>query len=266
MWDFARRELQRSDGLFAWKYEPGKGVTDKNNATDGEILIASALTLGAQRWNRPEWREEAEHIANVTGRKLIKRYGGYTVLLPGEWARPSSGNPDVTLNMSYYIPMTLHLMEMLAPRHDWEEVYWDGLEIFDRYIHPPSDWSTLDENGDPSPAEGFSPKFAYDAVRIPLYLLMDGTPHPLVYQFVDGVWGPPRGEVIYPFDVYTGAPRDRFWGEAYDLIHELQHCAFTGEKVKSESFTVDTSNYFGSSLHLMAIAAIYANYPQCYPA
>jgi len=53
IWSFTKDELQRADGLFAWKFVPGRGVTDRNNATDGELFIATALawrrSAGAMR-------------------------------------------------------------------------------------------------------------------------------------------------------------------------------------------------------------------------
>ena len=52
IWSFTRTELLvRDDGLSAWKWDPRTRphVTDINNATDGDILIAYALALIAIR-------------------------------------------------------------------------------------------------------------------------------------------------------------------------------------------------------------------------
>ena len=266
IWSFARRHLQRPDKLFAWKYVPGRGITDRNNATDGEILIATALSLAAVRWNRTDYAAAAVPIADAVGAKLILRHGPYTVLLRGEWARPDGVQQRVTINLSYFIPVAIRMMEALAPNHPWEDVYRDSFRILDDLIHPPSDWTSIDENGEPVPAAGFPRVFSYDAVRIPLYLAQGGYTHPNVTRYLREAWGDPDDTPhLHPFDVMTFEPQGRFWQSAYDFIYELMHCAETGEPVTAESMGMSMENYFASSLHIMAIAGMYANYPHCYP-
>lgn len=46
LWRWTQKNLSNpSNGLFYWKYTPGKSdpVSDKNNASDGDVLIAWAL-------------------------------------------------------------------------------------------------------------------------------------------------------------------------------------------------------------------------------
>ncbi len=48
IWYFTRTELLlRDDGLAVWKWDPNvkPHVTDTNNASDGDMLIAYALAL-----------------------------------------------------------------------------------------------------------------------------------------------------------------------------------------------------------------------------
>lgn len=266
VWEFARFKLQRGDKLFAWKWVPGRGITDRNNATDGEILIATALALAAMRWDNGTYLNEARAIAEAVGEKLITQHAGYYVLLPGEWAAPNRYNPRLTLNLSYYIPLTIPVLEALAPQHPWERVMSDGKRIMDALIHPPSDWSTLNEHGEPIPARGFPRTFAYDAVRIPLYLLQFGKTHPKVSMYLLEIWGDDEDGQIFPFDVFTFERRDRFWGKSYEFTYQLLHCVEKGEPISYESMEMKMTNYFDSSLHLMALAAMYANWPECFPA
>src|SRR5699024_2190397 len=52
LWSWTRNNLLiRDDDLAAWRYDPAKqpAVTDINNATDGDLLIAHALALGGRR-------------------------------------------------------------------------------------------------------------------------------------------------------------------------------------------------------------------------
>jgi len=265
MWEFARFKLQRADKLFAWKWVPGRGIADRNNATDGEILIATALALAAMRWDNGTYLAEATAIADAVGRKLVIEYGGFTILLPGEWAAPSRYNPDATINLSYFIPLTLPIMEALAPRHPWEEVMADGMRLMDELIHPPSDWSMLNEHGEPVPARGFPQHFSYDAVRIPLYLLMFGKTHDKVSMYLREVWKDDDNRNVFPFDVYTFSRKDKFWGNSYIFTYELVHCVEDGEPISYDAMEMKMTNYFVSSLHLMALAAMYANWPECFP-
>jgi len=118
IWLFARNTMQKPDKLFGWKYVPGKGVTDWNNATDGELLIATALALAGERWDDRSYIAEAVAIAEATGQHMIRRFGGYTLLMPGNWAEPGGRKRSMTVNLSYFIPLTLRVMQVLAPRHD----------------------------------------------------------------------------------------------------------------------------------------------------
>ena len=265
IWHFARTKMQRADKLFAWKWVPGRGIADRNNATDGELLIATALGLAGMRWDNGDYLAEATAIAEATGRKLIVDHGGYTVLLPGEWAAPSRREPTATLNLSYYIPLTLPIMEALAPNHPWERVLRDGQRLLDALIHPPSDWSTLNAYGEPVPARGFPHRFSYDAVRIPLYLMQYGQTNDTVTAYLMGVWADDDHRDIYPFDVFTYERKDKFWGKSYAFTYELMHCLEYGEPIAYDAVEMTMRNYFDSSLHLMAIAAMYANYPECFP-
>ncbi len=265
IWRFSRANLQRRDGLFAWKWVPGRGIHDRNNATDGDVMIATALTLAGVRWNRSDYIREASRIADAVGDKLIIRHGGYTLLLPGEWAKSTATRPQPVLNLSYFIPLSLPVLESLAPQHDWDGVMRDGNRMLSQLVAPPSDWSQLDETGTPIPARGFPRTFSYDAVRIPIYLLQFGQTNSLISRFLMEVWGEPGAGEPFTFDVTTRAPKERFWDSAYQFSYELMRCAETGEPVSHASTNMKMVNYFATSLHLMALAAMYANYPHCFP-
>jgi len=265
IWRFARDELQRADRLFAWKWVPGQGVADTNNATDGDLLIATALTIAGTRWQDGAYLAEAEAIARAVGRRLIIDHRGYTVLLPGEWAAPSRADPQATLNLSYHIPFALPVMEALAPRYRWEEMMRDGERMLDGLVHPPSDWSSLDDRGRLVPARGFPGQFGYDAVRIPLYLLQDGRTNRVVTGHLLATWKDDDRGDVFAFDVYTSARVAPFSDPAYRFVYELLHCAEFGEPVDHRSMALPMDSYFATSLHLMAIAAMYTHYPRCFP-
>ncbi|WP_157961642.1 glycosyl hydrolase family 8 [Acuticoccus kandeliae] len=260
---FAKRVLQRSDRMFAWKFVPGRGTPDRNNATDGELLIATALSLASMRWNDARYAAEAAAIADVVGRKLIIEQGDYTLLLPGEWGKPERKGSVATINLSYFIPMTLPVMNALAPKYPWRKVYDDSVRMLDGLIHPPSEWSNVNLYGETVPARGFPPEFSYNAIRIPLYLLQVGEYNATVNRFLYEAWGPRSDKNPFTFDVTTFRSGDRFWDSAYDFLYDLMVCAQRGTPVPLESYSMKMDNYYASSIHLFAIAAMYAHYPNC---
>ncbi|MBJ3776137.1 glycosyl hydrolase family 8 [Acuticoccus mangrovi] len=265
IWNFTKSEMQRADGLISWKFVPGRGITDRNNATDGELFIGMALALATVKWGNQSYLLEARRIANAVGKKLILNYGGYTLLLPGEWARPSRNSPYAIVNMSYFIPLALQIYEGLAPDYPWDEVYRDSFRILDDMIHPPSDWTAINEYGEPEPARGFPRKFSYDAVRIPMYLLQAGLMHKKTAQVLNEIWGNPINGPTFSFNVMTMGKTDRFWGNSYELMHDILGCMSSNKTASFKSLEMKMKNYFDTSLHLMMIAALYANYPRCFP-
>ena len=66
IWGWTRANLMvRPDSLLAWRWEPAKrpAVADMNDATDGDILVAWALTEAAEAWGEPAYRTAARRIA-----------------------------------------------------------------------------------------------------------------------------------------------------------------------------------------------------------
>lgn len=53
LWRWTQQNLKNpQNGLFYWKYNPAAAdpVADKNNASDGDVLIAWALLKAGQKW------------------------------------------------------------------------------------------------------------------------------------------------------------------------------------------------------------------------
>ena len=87
LWHWTKRNLQiRQDQLFAWKWDPKfNSVTDQNNATDGDILIAWALLKASQKWKNPHYLKEANKILKSIKEKLIRQISLGIILLPGAY-------------------------------------------------------------------------------------------------------------------------------------------------------------------------------------
>ncbi|MBP0494737.1 glycosyl hydrolase family 8 [Pararoseomonas indoligenes] len=177
---WTRRNLRRdSDFLHSWRWLPDRmpAVQDSNNATDGDLFIASALLKGGRRWSDPALTEEGTAIARDVLRLLVRRAGGHLVLLPG--ARGFEHQNHVVLNPSYYSYPAIAVVAEAVPDPAWLRVASDGLRLlrsarFGRWGLSP-DWLTVSRlNGQVAPAAGWPARFSYDAVRVPLWLAWAG--------------------------------------------------------------------------------------------
>jgi endoglucanase len=82
LWRWTAHTLQiRKDGLLAWKWDPAaKAVTDTNNATDGDILVAWALLDARRPADRPRARAAAGRHG-LRARGAGRRAGGQPIVL-----------------------------------------------------------------------------------------------------------------------------------------------------------------------------------------
>jgi endoglucanase len=172
IWQWTQRHLQvRDDNLLAWRWQPGNGITDKNNASDGDLLVAWSLLRAYEKWHTPAYLKASQKIAQDIRGKLLKKTGHGLILLPGieGFDKPEG----ITINLSYWVFPALREIGRADPAPEWDELAKSGIAIlqyakFGRWGLPP-DWLLLD--GKVKPANGHPERFSYDAVRIPLYLL-----------------------------------------------------------------------------------------------
>ena len=173
--------LARSDvALFSWRYDPSATapVSDPNNASDGDILIAWALALAGAKWNETKYLARSTQIrAALLGRCVIERHG-LKVIVPG-MAGFAEGT-QVVLNPSYYIWPALNRFAKIDGAQAWGRVIADGLTLLEQARFGsnrlPTDWVALCAPGKLVPAPGRDPRFGYDAVRVPLYAMMGELP------------------------------------------------------------------------------------------
>lgn len=185
LWTWVRANLMvRPDGLAAWKWEPGKGVTDTNNATDGDLLIALGLLRGAEAWRDPDLRKAALDLATAIRRTLISQIGDLTVLLPG--ATGFKRTNGAVLNPSYFVLPALQALADADPDEAWKSIIRCGLVLLAKARigrwQLPADWIELDNDANVVPATGFKAQFGYDAVRVPLYLAWGGYRDPYYFR------------------------------------------------------------------------------------
>jgi endoglucanase len=177
IWDWTRSKLQRRDtALFSWRWDPADGekpVADINDASDGDILIAWALLRAGRRWHAVEYLHAARPIIADIRRQLLVTTHDRLVLLPG--LSGFKGKDGTIVNPSYYIYPALADFARAVPSPEWHRAERDGLELladarFGRWGLTP-DWLDLDHAGDVDLAAKFPPRFGFEAIRVPLYLI-----------------------------------------------------------------------------------------------
>lgn len=175
---WSMRVLKRpGDELFSWRFRPGVGVDDPNNATDGDLFIAWALLEAGERWGVADWKAQGAAMARDILRLLVRPAGEHLALLPAVRGFDRPG--QLVLNPSYYAFPALRALALAAPDPAWLQLVVDGLSLlrrgrFGRWRLPP-DWLAVQRlDGRLSPASGWPARFSYDAVRVPLYLAWAG--------------------------------------------------------------------------------------------
>lgn len=272
IWGWTRANLMvRGDELMAWRWEPGKrpAVADMNNASDGDLLVAWALLEADAAWNSPSYQIPARRIAVEIGRKLIlPRTAHGPVLLPaiaGFSAEDRSDGP--VINLSYWVYPALDRLSAVAPEFDWAGLSRNGRELLrtSRFGTQglPVEWTALGL-AEPHPATGFAPTFAYNAIRIPLYLAWSGVGSGDALAPFVALWSKRSARGMPMID--TASNRQIAWlsEKGYAAIGDLAACAAKGTKLPASFANVDTSeNYYPTTLHLLARVAAGMRYPSC---
>lgn len=252
---WARANLaKRADGLFSWKWVPGSGVVDPNNATDGDLLIALGLSLAAERWGDASARAEAVELGRAVRRLLVVEHGGMSLLSPG--VDGFRRGDKLIVNPSYFVLPALIALDAADPKGDWGAVIRSGLVLlakarFGRYQLPP-DWVAVDSAGAVSPAEGFNQRFGYEAIRVPLYLAMGGYRDPYYFRpfvayasrFPDGI----PAVISLPGDVTGQVPAS----PGMTAVFRLAAAAAGVELPGPAPAPSDRDDYYSSALTLLS--------------
>lgn len=174
LWRWTQKNLYREDiGLFSWRYNPGKhDASDRNNATDGDLLIGWALLRAGKRWANNDYISASEKIQKALLSHAVITWAGKTVMLPGSFGFKHKG--FINLNPSYFLFPAWQDFYTYSHRSKWKVLIDDGMQLLDTMRFGsqrlPTDWVMLDENGHVTPATEWPTRFSFDAIRIPLYL------------------------------------------------------------------------------------------------
>jgi endoglucanase len=272
IWGWTRANLfVRGDELAAWRWEPDKrpAVADMNNATDGDLLIAWALTEAAEAWGDISYRIAARRIAVEIGSKLILLKSSHgALLLPGMAGFSAEDRADgPVLNLSYYVFPAFARLPLVAPEFDWGGLSRAGLRLIEKArfgpAKLPSDWISL-KSGEPQPADGFPAQFSYNAIRIPLYLAWAGFDQPRHHETFLAAWDRREGRGLPLIDLARGQPTLWLDERGYGALPALSACASKGTALPRALRTPQAGeNYYPATLTLLALTAARMRYPSC---
>lgn len=268
VWAWTRTELMvRGDGLAAWRWEPDKTprITDRNNASDGDILIAWALAEAADAWGEAAHRAAARTLARAIGQSLITRTSLGAMLAPGLEGFDAKARGDgPVVNLSYFVFPAFARLKALAPEHDWDGLQKGGLELAQKARFGtrglPTDWIALG-GGKVAPASGFAPTFAYNAVRVPLYLAWARAGQRGHLAPYAAAWETAPPAVI---DVVSNRAHEPLDAPGYRAVAALVRCSLDGERLPEDLRGAALDLYYPSTLKALAIVAVRQRYPECW--
>ena len=269
VWDWTQQNLEiRGDGLAAWRWRPGDKphVLDRNNATDGDLLIAWGLAEAGRRWNEKSYVAQARRIGFALRAKTIFASAYGPALRPGAAGFGEDDSEDgPVVNLSYWVFPALDALADAAPEIDWRGVERTGFALFDAAkfgpLGLPSDWISL--KSALAPAKNHPPVYAYELVRAPLYLAW-GPPEAkprlaaLTQSWLGGTAGVPAA-----IDVERGVMTQSFAEPGYRAIAALARCAISGEKFPDELRSVGMENYYPATLHMLSLTLLNLRFPAC---
>ena len=180
LWRWTARVLQREDALLRWRYVPcpaanASCANDRNNASDGDLLVAWALLRAGDAWGNADYHFAALNIMKAVADKLVVTHEDYTLLLPGEIG--FRNDDAITVNLSYWVFPALQAFHREQPTGPWQALIDSGVALLDsaRFgdAQLPPDWLEIDADG-LRPSPHFPSRYGFDAVRIPLYAAWAG--------------------------------------------------------------------------------------------
>ncbi|MCB1542306.1 MAG: hypothetical protein KDJ25_16110 [Rhodoblastus sp.] len=270
IWAWTRAKLGvRADKLLAGRWDPvGNAVFDRNNATNGDILVAWALAEAADLWNAPDYAEAGAEIAADIKRLLVVDAPGVgPVLLPAHFGFTRPDQPDgPVVNLSYWIFPAFARLNQLAPDPEWERIRRSGLTIIDALQSPAparvGDWTAVGD-GKAAPARRLPATAGYAAARIPLYLAFSARDNAGRLSRFAPMF-PPGARGLPIVDLSAGKTEDVATGRGYRALGALRACAVAGQPISREFYWLGQNDaYYPATLHMLAVIAALTSRNDC---
>ena len=272
VWRWTRSNLYvRSDHLAVWRWTGAGEAGDRNNATDGDLLIAWALAEAAEFWNEPGYLKESRAIAADIARKLTVATTDHGLLLLLPAARGFSDNDrrdGPVVNLSYLVFPAFSRLARTFPEFSWGRLSASGLALIEKAKFGPSqlpaDWISL-VGAKPAPADGFDKRFGYDAIRIPLYLFWGNLATPQRAAPFAAIWPTDApGLALVNLDSQGLGSADRPSDPGYRSLSALTQCAVSQSGFPADFYKFDAQQrYYPATLHALALLAALSRQSPC---
>jgi len=172
IWDWTEAELQRADGLLAWRWSDGE-IVDDEPASDGDLDAARALVIAGTRFEEPRFTEAGVALAGVIADRMTAETAVGRILLPGMWA---AATEPYAYNPSYASPVAFSVLGAATGDPRWAELQTGSAAVTAALLDEsplPPDWAQVHADGtvDAMPGAagtGKSVRYGYDAARLPL--------------------------------------------------------------------------------------------------
>ncbi len=169
IWDWTRINLQRPDGLLAWRWD-GE-VVDPEPAADADLDVARALVIAGERFGEPALIRDGRALAAQILDDLTVTTAVGRILLPGEWAAASQ---PYAYNPSYASPAAFAVLGASTGDPRWAELAAGSAAVTTAILAGsdlPPDWAQVHDDGqvDPMPGpqgSGTDVRYSYDAARL----------------------------------------------------------------------------------------------------
>ncbi|GGD34549.1 glycosyl hydrolase family 8 [Aureimonas glaciei] len=270
IWAWTRQELFiRDDGLAAWRWDPKATphVTDLNDATDGDLLIAWALLRAGSKWLVSDYKAKARGIVDGLAELALADSPYGRGLLPAVTGFDAPSQPDApVVNLSYWVLPAIAELEVISPKLAKAGLIDSGLQLIKAARFGPemlpTDWIGFGADGI-RPAQNFPRHYGYNAVRIPLYLAWYSDDHAdLLAPFADA-WRKDGPLVPRVVEVDGGTTINEMVGPGYLALDDLLQCSLQRVEMVAAAKNFEPTTYYPSTLHILSLMALSERYPQC---
>lgn len=176
VWQWTVDNLQRPEGLLAWRWADG-AVADEQPAADADLDAAWALAIAERRWPDGTYGEAAAALARAVDAHETTTVGGHRLLAAGPWSVEDASDGDpLVVNPSYASPIAEAVLvaDGLADSAAVQARSGGNRQLVEVLVDrgAPPDWALVHADGEVrsarSPHESGGGRFGWDAVRVPL--------------------------------------------------------------------------------------------------
>lgn len=133
-WQWTKTHMVRpSDHLLGWRWgqkkDGSEGLLNTESATDADEDIAYSLLLAGEKWNKPEYTEDAKAMINDIWQVSVRKINGKYYLLPGDWE--GFGWEYITLDPAYLAPYVYRKFAQYDTAHNWNQLADDSYDTLE---------------------------------------------------------------------------------------------------------------------------------------